>query len=143
MPKETRVRRPTILVVDDDHAFSRSVYSLLNSMELRVHRAHSAQQALEILEYVDPDLILLDMVLPDVSGLTLLRRLRASREHSQHPILMTSGFVMAGDRSQAIDAGADDFLPKPFSVTELERAAAPLLGQGFHSNGTHAEVNLS
>lgn len=143
MLKDTQLRRPTILVIDDDHAFSRSVYGLLNSMDLDVHRAHSAQQALEMLEVIDPDLILLDMVLPDVSGLTLLRRLRASSEHHQRPVLMTSGFVMSGDRSEAISAGADDFLPKPFSVSELESAAAPLLGQGFHSNGTPAAINLA
>lgn len=143
MFKPEDMDRPTILVIDDDHAFSRSVYSVLNSMHLDVHRAHSAQQALEILETIDPDLILLDMVLPDVNGLTLLRRLRASRELRQCPVLMTSGFVMSGDRSEAIGAGADDFLPKPFSVTELESAAAPLLGHGFPANGTPVELGAS
>lgn len=131
MTDRPRTEARTILVIDDDHTFSRSVYSLLTSMEVNVHRAHNAQQALDLLQTVDPDLVLIDMVLPDVSGLTLLRRLRASQDHGHVPVLMTSAFVMAGDRSDAIGAGANDFLPKPFSVNELESVAAPLLGQRF------------
>lgn len=129
MTNPSRGNGRTILVVDDDHSFSRSVYSILTSMDIDVRRAHSAQQALDLLQDLQPDLVLLDTILPDVSGLTLLRRLRASRAHRHVPVLMTSGFVMAGDRSEAINAGADAFLPKPFSVTELETAAAPHLGQ--------------
>lgn len=131
MTEQPNTDRRTILVVDDDHSFSRSVYNMLTSMHVDVHRAHSAQQAIEMLDSLQPDLVLMDMVLPDVSGITLLRRLRASDDHHAVPVLMTSGFVMAGDRSEAMGAGANEFLPKPFSVTELESAAAPLLGHRF------------
>ncbi|MDX1600858.1 MAG: response regulator [Anaerolineales bacterium] len=131
MNKLQHRERRTILVIDDDHSFSRSVYNVLTSMHVEVHRARSAQQAIELLDDLKPDLVLIDMVLPDVSGLALLRRLRASEDHKRVPVLMTSAFVMAGDRREAIGAGANEFLPKPFSITDLETAAAPLLGQGF------------
>lgn len=131
MKRQRHPKRRTILVIDDDHSFSRSVYDVLASMHVDVHRARNAQQAIELLDELQPDLVLIDMVLPDVSGLALLRRLRASDDHKRVPILMTSAFVMAGDRREAIGAGANEFLPKPFSITDLETAAAPLLGQGF------------
>lgn len=121
----------TILVVDDDHTFARSIYGILASLNVNVHRAYNAQQALDLLDRIEPDVILVDMILPDVSGLSLLRRLRSSTNHRRRPIVMTSGLVMAGDRSEALGAGADDFLPKPFSITDLEVALTPMLGKLF------------
>lgn len=121
----------SILVVDDDHSFSRNVYSLLHSMKLDVYRARNAQEALDLLSQIEPDVILVDMILPDVSGLSLLRRIRSTHGHQNRPVVMTSGLVMSGDRKQALLAGADEFLPKPFSISDLETALTPMLGHSF------------
>lgn len=107
------------------------MYSLLESLDLDVFLAHSAQEALDLLETIDPDVILVDMILPDVSGLSLLRRLRASRDHRGRPIFVTSGLTMSGDRHEALGAGANGFIPKPFSISELERSLHPILGPSF------------
>lgn len=123
--------RKSILVVDDDHSFSRGMYSLLESLDLDVFIAHNGQEALDLLESINPDVILVDMILPDVSGLSLLRRLRASGSHRGLPIFVTSGLTMSGDRNEALVAGANGFIPKPFSITELERSLNPVLGPSF------------
>jgi CheY-like chemotaxis protein len=73
----------------------------------------------------------MDMVLPDVSGLSLLRRLRTNPHHEHRPVVMTSGLVMSGDRREALGAGANEFLPKPFSITDLESALTPMLGRSL------------
>lgn len=124
-------QRGTILVVDDDHSFSRNTYGLLQALNFDVHRAHTAQEALDLLDRIEPDIILMDMILPDVSGLSLLRRLRTNPSHQRRPIVMTSGLVMSGDRREALGAGANEFLPKPFSITDLETALIPILGRSL------------
>lgn len=121
----------SILVVDDDHSFSRNVYSVLHSMRLDVYRARNAQEALDLLSQIEPDVILVDMILPDVSGLSLLRRIRSTHGHKNRPVVMTSGLVMSGDRREALLAGANEFLPKPFSISDLETTLTPMLGHGF------------
>lgn len=122
--------KSTLLVIDDEHQFSRSLEGMLGGSHFSLHRAHSAQEALEMLADFSPDAILVDMILPDVSGLSLIRRLRASADHSQLPIFMTSGLAMEGDELEAINAGANGFLSKPFSLRELEGAIDPMLGRG-------------
>jgi DNA-binding response OmpR family regulator len=114
------------LVIDDEHQFSRNLEGMLGSSHFHVHRACSAQEALDLLPEVDPDLILVDMILPDVSGLSLLRRLRSSSGLHQLPIVMTSGLVMEGDETEALEAGANGFLIKPFTVSDLEGAIAAI-----------------
>lgn len=129
----SRIKPPngSILVVDDDHSFSRNVYSILHSMRLDVYRARNAQEALDLLSQIEPDVILVDMILPDVSGLSLLRRIRSTYGHKDRPVVMTSGLVMSGDRREALMAGANEFLPKPFSITDLETTLTPMLGRSF------------
>lgn len=128
MDRKERKTNGVILVIDDDHAFSRRIHNLLNALNLEVHRARNAQEALDRLEEIDPDVILLDMLLPDVSGLSLLRRLRATEAVQDRPVLITSGLVMSGDRSLALSAGASGFLPKPYSLTDLQEALPKPMG---------------
>ena len=99
----------------------------MGSSRFHVRRAYSAQEALDMLAEFSPDALLLDMILPDVSGLSLVRRLRSSADHRQLPIVMTSGLAMEGDEMEALDAGANGFLQKPFSLHDLEVAIEPIL----------------
>jgi two-component system sensor histidine kinase ChiS len=112
--------KTTVLVIDDEHQFSQNLVNELGASHFDVHRACSAQEAIELLDYVNPDAILVDMILPDVSGLSLLRRLRSSSEHGQRFIVMTSGLEMEGDEIEALNAGANKFLVKPFSLNDFE-----------------------
>jgi two-component system sensor histidine kinase ChiS len=114
--------KTTVLLIDDEHQFSQNLVDELGASHFDVHRACSAQEAIELLDYVNPDAILVDMILPDVSGLSLLRRLRSSSDHSQLFIVMTSGLAMEGDEIEALNAGANRFLLKPFSLSDVEMA---------------------
>ena len=118
-----------LLVIDDEHQFSKNLEGMLKPSHFNLRQAHSAQEALDMLADFKPDAILLDMVLPDVSGLSLIRRLRSSADHRRLPIVMTSGLTMEGDEQEAIDAGANGFLQKPFSLRDLEVTIDPMLNQ--------------
>ena len=121
--------RSTLLVIDDEHPFSKDLTGELGAGRFDVRRACNAQEALDLLDQFQPDAILVDMILPDVSGLALLRRLRSSIEHRQLPIVVTSGLAMEGDEKEAISAGASGFLTKPFTLSDVEEAISPGLSK--------------
>lgn len=106
-----------VLVVEDDPALASS---LLRSMEFEgfdASAAGDAERALELLATTDFDVVILDVGLPGVSGLELVRRLR--REGVDVPVLMLTARQASGDRVAGLDAGADDYLVKPFDLEEL------------------------
>lgn len=106
----------TILVVDDDENLRRLVAAYLESEGYRVAQAADADAALATVEGHEPDLILLDLMLPGMSGLEVARRIRAKRPV---PILMLTARGSEDDMLQGFDAGADDYLVKPFSPKVL------------------------
>lgn len=106
-----------VLVVEDDPALASS---LLRSMEFEGFEASvagTAERALELLGTSGFDVVILDVGLPGVSGLELVRRLR--REGVEVPVLMLTARQALGDRVAGLDAGADDYLVKPFDLEEL------------------------
>jgi two-component system KDP operon response regulator KdpE len=107
---------PSILVVDDEVQIRRFLKISLEASGYRVYEAVSGQEALEKMALLRPDLAILDLGLPDMDGLSVLRQLR---EWSKIPVIVLS--VRDADREKiaALDAGADDYLTKPFSVDEL------------------------
>ena len=107
---------PLILVVDDEAPIRRFVRASLTSEGFRVVEAATAAQALERLESQRPDLVVLDLGLPDRDGLGLIREVR---EWSQVPIVVLSVRDREHDKISALEAGADDYLTKPFGVGEL------------------------
>jgi len=106
-----------VLVVEDDPAISRMLEIELGEAGYRVELAATASDALSAVEQEEPDLIVLDLRLPDVDGLSVCRQLR--RGGKRMPILMLTALDRVGDRVLGLDAGADDYLPKPFAVEEL------------------------
>lgn len=109
------MRRPRVLVVDDD-AEILSVMSSILSKTYQVATAERGNQALEIVEVTPPDLIVLDLMLPDVDGFSVCQRIRV---FSQVPIIVLSAKASDRDKVRALDLGADDYLTKPFNVDEL------------------------
>ena len=105
-----------ILVVEDDAAVRRLVTTTLNLRGYACQEAKTANQALLELSTQPPDLVVLDLGLPDRDGVEVIRALR---EWSALPVIVLSARLEDADKVEALDAGADDYLVKPFSVEEL------------------------
>ena len=105
-----------VLVVDDEQAIRRFLRVTLTSQACTVIEAASGQEALSIAGAQKPDIIILDLGLPDIDGVEVTRMLR---EWTQIPILILSVRGSESDKIAALDAGADDYLTKPFGVGEL------------------------
>jgi two-component system KDP operon response regulator KdpE len=107
---------PNILMVDDDTHVLRSLRAALESHGYRVRSAVNGPTALESFAAERPDVVLLDLALPGLDGVEVCRRLR---NWSRVPILVLSARVHESQKVQALDAGADDYITKPFGVDEL------------------------
>ena len=109
--------RPSILVAEDDPAIGAALQRALRHEGYEVRRAGDGAEALEMLAGRGADLVILDVSMPYVDGLEVCRRLR--RGGNRTPVLMLTARTTVGDRVQGLDAGADDYLVKPFSLDEL------------------------
>src|SRR5215203_752718 len=107
---------PRILVVDDEPNIIGTVTSLLRARGYEASSAMSGRAALDSVERQTPDLIVLDLGLPDIDGVEVCRRVRTA---SNVPILVLSARGAEGDKVRALDAGADDYVTKPFGAEEL------------------------
>ena len=123
-----------VLVVDPDAESRARIVRSLESRSFRCIEVCTAGAALDLAKSRSPALVVLDSVLPDVSGLGLCRLLRESSETSRVPILVVTHQSSEIDRVLAFEEGADDFLPKPFYPAELSARVAALL-RGFESAG--------
>ena len=111
--------RPTVLIFDDEAPYAESVGELLETYGVRVLVASDAIEALDLLQRFSPDLVLLDVHMPEVDGFTLLQWIRKHSERPDIPIHLVSGRVRLDDREEVVAAGADGFLEKPFTMQEL------------------------
>ena len=124
---------PEILIVEDDPQIRRFLRATLAAEGYRFHETETAEEAISQAAARQPDLILLDLGLPDLDGLEVIRRVRAT---SSTPIVVLSARGREQDKIDALDSGADDFVGKPFAVGELlarMRAAlrrAATIGEG-------------
>ena len=105
-----------ILVVDDEPAIRRFLRAALKAQRFRVNEAGCGSEALLLAAERRPDIILLDLGLPDMDGLEVLRRLR---DWTSVPVIILSARGQEQDKVRGLDSGADDYLTKPFSVPEL------------------------
>lgn len=129
----------TVLVVDDEPQLRRTMRATLADLGYLVIEAKSGEEALEKLRTESPDLILLDMNMPGIGG---LETCRAVRETSEVPIIVLSVRNTERDKVEALDAGADDYVTKPFGIQELlarirvaMRRAPAGIGEGPRSFG--------
>ena len=135
---------PTILVVEDEPPIRRLLRTTLTAHDHRVIEAPTSAEALTALRHHRPDLVLLDLGLPDIDGLTLIGRLR---EIAPVPIVVLSSRGDEAGKVAALDAGADDYVTKPFGAEELMarlRAALRhrLQQQGAERLFTSGELNV-
>lgn len=108
--------KPLILVVEDDKAVKNLITTTLDIEGYRYHTASRGQEALVEAVSQTPDLMLLDLGLPDMDGMEIIRKVRS---WSKMPIIVVSARSDDGDKIDALNAGADDYLTKPFNVEEL------------------------
>ncbi|AJD49959.1 phosphate regulon transcriptional regulatory protein phoB [Isoalcanivorax pacificus W11-5] len=108
-----------ILIVDDEPAIREMVAVALELADFEVLEAENAQQAHEIIVDARPELVLLDWMLPSVSGIELARRLKRDEGTSEIPIIMLTAKSEEDNKIQGLDVGADDYITKPFSTREL------------------------
>ena len=122
-----------ILVVDDERAVRESLRRALELEGYEIELADDGLAALAALEDDEPDAMILDVLMPGLDGLEVARRVR--REGSRLPILMLTARVEVDDRVAGLDAGADDYVIKPFALDELLARVRALLRR-THENGT-------
>src|SRR5690606_10126990 len=110
---------PYILVIEDEDALSTLLQYNLEKEGYRVVVAPDGEEGLLRVEEQSPDLVVLDWMLPKVSGIEVCRRLRSRHETRNLPIILLTARGEESDRVRGLDTGADDYLTKPFSMTEL------------------------
>jgi two-component system KDP operon response regulator KdpE len=110
------MNRQKILVVEDERSISNYIRTILTANGFDAITAHSGDEAFSMLSSHCPDLVLLDLGLPDMDGMNIIRTVRS---WSKLPILVVSARTHERDKVEALDAGADDYLTKPFGTSEL------------------------
>jgi CheY-like chemotaxis protein len=126
----TRLSDPVpkcILVVDDEPAFCTVVCEILRLYGFSTHSAKDGEQALKMLEEIRPDIILADVMMPEIDGLSLLRQLRSQKAWKSIPTIVISAKCAPDDFSAAFNAGANACLSKPFSASELRETVERLV----------------
>ena len=111
--------KPSVLVAEDESALITLLRYNLEREGYRVLEAQDGEEALLLAAEEKPDLVLLDWMLPQLSGIEVCRRLRGRQETRNVPIIMLTARGEEGDRIRGLDTGADDYMTKPFAMTEL------------------------
>ena len=126
-----------ILVVEDEPDISKLVSYNLTQERFRVLTAEDGEQALRMIQREKPNLVVLDLMLPGLSGIELCRMLRERPETAKLPILMLTAKAGEADRIVGLEMGADDYLAKPFSPREMVARVRAILRRA--NNAAHAE----
>jgi len=109
----------SILVVDDERGFCDVVTVILESQGYQVHKAHHANDAIDLMDEATPDLILTDMMMPEIDGVGLIKLLRETPAWADIPVVVVSAYSEPEIQENAFAAGATGFISKPFSASEL------------------------
>jgi putative two-component system response regulator len=115
----TPQRRATVLVVEDEEPTRAFLTRVLEREGYVVHQATNGRDALHAIGATEPDVVILDVVLPEIDGFEVCRRVRSNPRSRLTPIVMVTGFDAQAERVHGLSAGADDFLGKPFDMYEL------------------------
>lgn len=116
-----------ILVIDDDQAIAELIKVNLDLLGHQVSTANDGMKGLALAQQNRPDLIVLDVMMPDLDGFTVCQRLRQNSSTAGIPVLMLTALGMTKDKVKGFDSGADDYLTKPFEIPELQVRVRALL----------------
>jgi two-component system, OmpR family, KDP operon response regulator KdpE len=125
---------PHILVIDDEPQILRAMRTILTEKQFRVTTANRGEEGLALAATGEPDLVILDLGLPDMDGVEVCKRLR---EWTQTPIIILSVRDSERDKVAALDQGADDYLTKPFGIEELLARVRVALRHSAGTQGAH------
>jgi DNA-binding response OmpR family regulator len=116
-----------VLVVDDQRDILGLIKLRLEQAGFRVETASDGERALELVKTLRPNLVVLDVMLPVLDGREVTRRIRADADTAGIPVLLVSASVHEHEVQEGLDAGADDYLPKPFTANVLRERVEALL----------------
>jgi CheY-like chemotaxis protein len=116
-----------ILIVDDNPTNLKLASQVLEVEGCTVDQATDAEQAQELLQHMTPDLILMDIALPGMDGLTLTRKLKTDEKLRHVPVVAMTAFAMKGDDRKALDAGCDGYITKPIDTRKFPQQVAAFL----------------
>jgi two-component system response regulator MprA len=137
-PSSAGAAKPRVLVVDDDKAVRESLRRSLEFNGYEVALATDGAEALAGIGATDPDVVIMDVMMPRLDGIETTRALRTAQ--NDVPILVLTARDAVGDRVEGLDAGADDYLTKPFALQELLARLRALLRRVVPAEGGDAEV---
>jgi two-component system, cell cycle response regulator DivK len=142
LPRRT-TNTECILVVDENPTNVKLVSYVLELEGYRVLTASDAEEAQEIMKYCEPNLILMDIALPGIDGLTLTRQLKADARTQHIIVVALTAFAMKGDERKAVDAGCDGYITKPIDTRSLGHVIAEFLAGGQTRNPAEKMKNSS
>jgi DNA-binding response OmpR family regulator len=122
-----------ILVVDDERVIVSTLKIFLESDNYIVIEAYTGDGAIRKARREAPDLILLDIMLPDMTGYEICNRIRKDPLTRSIPIIMLTGMIGAADKIAGLDLGADDYITKPFDLNDLKAKIHDMLGNSIDS----------
>src|SRR6185436_4825402 len=128
---------PHILVIDDEQQILRALRTILTEKDFKVTTASRGEEGLTLAATLEPDLVILDLGLPDMDGVEVCARLR---EWTQCPIIVLSVRDTEHDKVAALDQGADDYLTKPFGIEELLARVRVALRHAAQAHGSKVSV---
>jgi two-component system KDP operon response regulator KdpE len=128
---------PHILVIDDEPQILRAIRTILTEKQFKVTTANRGEEGLTLAATNEPDIVILDLGLPDMDGVEVCSRLR---EWTQCPIIVLSVRDSERDKVAALDAGADDYLTKPFGIEELLARVRVALRHSARAQGTQSKL---
>jgi two-component system, sensor histidine kinase and response regulator len=134
--------QPSILVIDDEPDNFDVVETLLDGKQYQLHYAPNGKQALARLNSFQPDVILLDVMMPDLDGMEVCRRIKADPQWQVVPIIMITALTAKEDLAQCLAAGADDFISKPVNGVELRARVHSMLRIKQQYDNLQALLNL-
>ncbi|AFZ02491.1 PAS domain S-box protein [Calothrix sp. PCC 6303] len=119
MQESDRISLPVILLVEDNEANISTITSYLTAKGYQIFVANDGQMALDLLQDVDPDLILMDIQMPGMDGIEAIQQIRQQPNFQKTPIIALTALAMMGDRDRCLAAGADEYLTKPVILKQL------------------------
>ena len=129
-PLGTRPKTPRILVIEDDANTRYAMQFILENAGYQVEFAEAGEKALLAAQHQRPDLILMDIMMPNMDGYQVARMLKAQKQLAHIPVVALTARAMKGDREKALAAGCNDYLTKPFESKDILSMLEKWLGNG-------------
>jgi two-component system, sensor histidine kinase and response regulator len=137
------LKRGVVLVIDDDPMVCDIIEGFLYQDEYEMTFAHSGSEALEIIDSTQPDIILLDVLMPEMDGFEVCRRLKSNEKWRDIPVIIVTGLHEKTDVLRGFEVGANDFIHKPFNDIELRSRVRAMLRRKKQQDEARANQHSS